>query len=260
MNITAPRITSASTLSSVCETSVPSTAGRRSRGRPSRRATISARDGSPSRAGSVADISTPIVVPWIASTQPRQRVRQRGAQDRVPGDGAREHRDAHQREADEHPDRLGLDERVGDRPHADAVEREQRAADGAGQRGADRRRGGRSASARWPPRRAAGSSDGSRRAGERGPAVGGQRADRGRRRAPAARLGLRHGARVLVGRRRPARRRAARRSARRCGRPRRRAARSARGSSARSRSVSASRVASPRGTSRPSAPSVTTSR
>ncbi len=69
VNITAPRITSASTLSSVCETSVPSTTGRYSRGRPSRRATISARDGSPSRAGSVADISTPIVVPCIASVK-----------------------------------------------------------------------------------------------------------------------------------------------------------------------------------------------
>ena len=31
--------------------------------RPIRRATISARDGSPRRAGSVADISTPIMVP-----------------------------------------------------------------------------------------------------------------------------------------------------------------------------------------------------
>ena len=32
-----------------------------------RRATISARDGSPRRAGSVEDISTPIIVPCIAS-------------------------------------------------------------------------------------------------------------------------------------------------------------------------------------------------
>ena len=47
---------------------MPSTTGRRSRARPSRRATTSARDGSPSRAGSVADISTPIVVPCTAST------------------------------------------------------------------------------------------------------------------------------------------------------------------------------------------------
>ena len=68
MNITAPRITSANTLISVWDTIVPSTAGNRSRARPRRRATTSARDGSPSRAGSVADISTPIVVPWTAST------------------------------------------------------------------------------------------------------------------------------------------------------------------------------------------------
>ena len=66
-------------LSSVCETSVPSTIGKRSRTRPTRRATISARDGSPSRAGSVADISTPIIVARAAS---RRRTR-------VPGSAAR---------------------------------------------------------------------------------------------------------------------------------------------------------------------------
>ena len=58
---------SASRLSSVCETIVPSTTGSVSRARPSRRATISAREGSPRRAGSVADISTPMNVPCIAS-------------------------------------------------------------------------------------------------------------------------------------------------------------------------------------------------
>ena len=68
-NITAPRITSASTFSSVCETSVPITTGSAWRGRPSRRATISAREGSPSRAGSVADISTPTAVPCQASVK-----------------------------------------------------------------------------------------------------------------------------------------------------------------------------------------------
>ena len=64
-----PRITSASTLSSVWETSVPITTGSASRGRPSRRATIRARDGSPRRAGSVADISTPTAVPCQASVK-----------------------------------------------------------------------------------------------------------------------------------------------------------------------------------------------
>ena len=91
VNITAPRITSASTLSSVCETSVPSTAGRRSRGRPSRRATISAREGSPSRAGSVADISTPIDVPCMASAKRGRAAGSAALQDRVPGDGAQDH-------------------------------------------------------------------------------------------------------------------------------------------------------------------------
>ena len=56
-------------MSSVCETSVPITTGSASRGRPSRRATISARDGSPRRAGSVADISTPTAVPCHASVK-----------------------------------------------------------------------------------------------------------------------------------------------------------------------------------------------
>ena len=45
----------------------PSTTGRFSRGRPVRRATTSAREGSPRRAGSVEDISTPMNVPCMAS-------------------------------------------------------------------------------------------------------------------------------------------------------------------------------------------------
>ena len=56
-------------LSSVCETTVPSTTGRFSRGRPVRLATTSAREGSPSRAGRVEDISTPMNVPCIASAR-----------------------------------------------------------------------------------------------------------------------------------------------------------------------------------------------
>ena len=66
-SVTPPRIVRASRLSSVCETIVPSTSGRVSRARPSRRETISAREGSPRRAGSVADMSTPMNVPCIAS-------------------------------------------------------------------------------------------------------------------------------------------------------------------------------------------------
>ncbi len=75
-NMTAPRIASARMLSSVWETSVPSTTGRCSRGRPVRRATTSAREGSPSRAGSVEDMSTPMNVPCIASDS---RTRARGS-------------------------------------------------------------------------------------------------------------------------------------------------------------------------------------
>ncbi len=66
-------------LSSVCETTVPSTTGRFSRGRPVRRATTSAREGSPRRAGSVEDISTPMNVPCAASD----------SRTRAPGSAAR---------------------------------------------------------------------------------------------------------------------------------------------------------------------------
>ena len=63
-----PSTSSAETFSIVCETIVPITTGVVSRGRPARRATTIARAGSPRRAGSVADMSTPIAVPWKAST------------------------------------------------------------------------------------------------------------------------------------------------------------------------------------------------
>ncbi len=66
-NITEPSATSATMFSSVCDTSVPRTTGRVSGTRPSRRATMSAREGSPSLAGRVADISTPMKVPCMAS-------------------------------------------------------------------------------------------------------------------------------------------------------------------------------------------------
>ena len=75
-NMIAPRTISATMFSSVCETTVPSTIGRFSRGRPVRRATTSARDGSPRRAGRVEDISTPMNVPWAASDS---RTRARGS-------------------------------------------------------------------------------------------------------------------------------------------------------------------------------------
>ena len=172
-NMTAPRITSASTLSSVCETSVPITTGSASRGRPSRRATISAREGSPSRAGSVADISTPTAVPCQASAKPRAHARQRGLQDRVPRDGAEDHREAHQRQADEHPARARGHERVADPVEADVLEREVGAGHGGDGRGAHPDRGARRAAACASRRAGAGSSDGSLRAGTRGPPTAG---------------------------------------------------------------------------------------
>ena len=60
---------------------MPSTTGSVSRARPRRRATIRAREGSPRRAGSVADISTPMNVPCIASL--RFALRQVGAATRI---------------------------------------------------------------------------------------------------------------------------------------------------------------------------------
>ena len=62
-----PRMTSAATLRIVCETSVPISTGKVSRMRPTRRATTIALAGSPRRAGSVADISTPTIVPDVMS-------------------------------------------------------------------------------------------------------------------------------------------------------------------------------------------------
>ena len=74
-NITVPSTHSARMLSSVWDTSVPSTTGKRSRMRPRRRDMISAREGSPSRAGRVADMSTPIIVARAVS---RRRTRMPG--------------------------------------------------------------------------------------------------------------------------------------------------------------------------------------
>ncbi len=62
-----PSRTRATRFSIVCETSVPSRTGKVSRMRPVRRARVSARAGSPRRAGRVADISTPIIVAEVTS-------------------------------------------------------------------------------------------------------------------------------------------------------------------------------------------------
>ena len=62
-----PSKASARMLRAVCETSVPSSTGNVSRIRPVRRESTMARAGSPRRAGSVADISTPIIVAEVTS-------------------------------------------------------------------------------------------------------------------------------------------------------------------------------------------------
>ncbi len=73
VSVTAPRTTTARRFRSICEASVPSTIGSVSRVLPRRRATISAREGSPRRAGSVADMSTPMNVPCKASATVARR-------------------------------------------------------------------------------------------------------------------------------------------------------------------------------------------
>ena len=97
--VTRQRITSASRLSSVWETIVPSTTGSVSRARPSRRATISAREGSPeaSRQRGRHEHADERSLHGVAAFgRPPGR---RGAEDRVPGDRRGEHREAHQRES-----------------------------------------------------------------------------------------------------------------------------------------------------------------
>ena len=92
----APSTVRARRFKRVWETIVPSTIGSRSRTRPTRRDTISARDGSPRRAGSVADISTPIITPRAAS---RRRTRVPGSAERSTAcqDSARRNIDRHMR-------------------------------------------------------------------------------------------------------------------------------------------------------------------
>ena len=118
-----PSTTSARTFSRVCETIVPSTTGRCRRALPIRRATTNARAGSPRRAGSVADISTPINVPCSASDN---RTRARGSAARriaCQANAAQDHREAHQPEPEQDPGRRRGEQRVADRLDADALQR-----------------------------------------------------------------------------------------------------------------------------------------
>ena len=123
--MTIPRPTSATTLSSVWETIVPTTVGRLSRGRPVRRATISAREGSPRRAGRVADMSTPMNVPCRASE--RRRRASGSAAVRIACHATpRTTIEPHIRpEAEQDPGRRGAQQAVADLVQADALQREQ---------------------------------------------------------------------------------------------------------------------------------------
>ncbi len=124
-NMPTPSRVSASRFRSVWETIVPSTTGSVSRARPRRRATISAREGSPRRAGSVVDMSTPMNVPCIASL--RLARRHVGAHARIACQAmARANIDAHitPRPASDQAG-LGGEQTRCDAVHADVREREQ---------------------------------------------------------------------------------------------------------------------------------------
>ncbi len=110
--------------SRVCETIVPSTTGNRSRTRPIRRATISAREGSPSRAGSVADMSTPIITPRV--TQRRRTCTPGSAARRIAcQDSARSSIEEHIRaSASTTQNGARAEQGVADRRDADPVQRE----------------------------------------------------------------------------------------------------------------------------------------
>ena len=236
---------------------MPSTTGQVLRGRPMRRATMSARAGSPRRAGSVADISTPMNVPCSASTQPHARARQRGAQDRVPRDAAQHHREAHQPERERAPtsgSRRAARRRSGRTPMRCSAKQRER--DGE-QRG-DRRSPRAAASARAPgaARRRRPRQRLERRQARGGHAAAPSAGVQPRRTAAREPRRRGHGDRVLVGAEhlggdaRPgvALRRAARR--------RRPAHRGAPPGRARGRAAPRpARSASPRGTSTPSTPS-----
>ena len=208
-----PSRTRARMLSIVCETRVPSSTGTVSRIRPVRRESDITRAGSPRRAGSVADISTPIIVAEVTSRRRTGRLGSAARTIAVPGGGAEEERGRHQRAGDQHPGEVGADDAGDDLVDADLVRRqggEAEAEDGGDAEpeaaGALRRR--------LPLRARGGSSEGRRSAGRRGrpsaEAMPARRASRSpavdRRRAP------RSPARRP---RSPGRRRGARRSARR---------------------------------------------
>ena len=207
----------ATMLSAVWETSVPISTVKVSRIRPTRRASTIALAGSPSRAGSVADISTPIIVAEVTS---RRRTGRPGSAARAietQEPRAGEHRRPTIRaQATSTQVEVGADHALGDLSTPILLRGEQRSA-----------RRPRMPAMPRPSRRAtrwradrrpgAGSSEGSRRGGPARPAVEPAPARCGARARSVAPVGLGRAPAPPRRPRRPRRRRAARRSARRCG-------------------------------------------
>ena len=139
-----PSRTSATRLSIVCETRVPSRTGNVSRIRPVRRARVIALAGSPRRAGRVADISTPIIVAEVTS---RRRTGRLGSAARTIQyqEAARKKSESdHQRAGDQDPGEVGADDAFDDVVDADLLRGERGQADARGRRRRRARRGGRS--------------------------------------------------------------------------------------------------------------------
>ena len=127
-------------------------------------------------------------------------VRQPGAQDRVPGERAQHHREAHEAEADEHPRRRRVDERVADPVGADALQRDERERECEQPDGADRQPARHARAGARGVGLAGGAGEGGlerrQAAGGHALAVGGRQAELGGQRPPG--LGV-DGDRVLVG-------------------------------------------------------------
>ena len=244
-------------LSIVCETRVPSRTGKVSRMRPVRRESDSARAGSPRRAGRVADISTPIIVAEVTSRRRTGRLGSAARDDPVPGGGAEEEREGHQRAGDQHPAEVGADDAFDDVVDADLARGERGQADAEDPGDAEADRGARPGACRRSGP-AAGRARAAAPAGTGGAPSAGRRPAQWATRSPARDrprgldrplVDLGH----LVGDPRPG---VALGAARARPRPSRAAAR------ARGRRAAAPRPAAagrPGGTSTPSTPSVTTS-
>ena len=116
-------------LSSVCETSVPTRTGNVSRMRPVRRESERApgRLAEPRRQGRRHQHADHRRRGDVAAAD--GPVGQRGAHDPVPGGGAEEEREGHQRRGDQHPGEVGADDAFDDVVDADLARREHGQAD-----------------------------------------------------------------------------------------------------------------------------------